>query len=110
MNYHRERFRKLTFPALALRQSEVVSVLHMTDNTALFHLFFQVSSFSLQGSWRNQDIAFFSHCYLAFAASSVRLVLSCCCVSFKIIDAIYVTNVDVIFFLNSSSIDMKELS
>ena len=47
---------------------------------------------------------------MAFAASSVRLVLSCCCVSFKIIDAIYVTNVDVIFCLNSTSIDMKELS
>ena len=75
-----------------------VFVIHMTDNTALFHLFFQVSYFSLQGSWRNQDIAFFSHCYLAFAASSVRLVLSCCCVSFKIIDAIYVKNVNVIFF------------
>ena len=31
LNYHRERFRKLTFQALALRQSEYVSIVDGTD-------------------------------------------------------------------------------
>ena len=47
MNYHRERFRKLTFRALALRHSEVV-VYHWQDNDQTGHC---VSSTMCRDNW-----------------------------------------------------------